>query len=412
MDTRTVMTPTPAQAAPEVKKPPRRKKTAAVLLAVSAALALAWLLLAPAPLRMELESVVVQPMQVSVDNQGQVRIHDKYVLAAPVAARLARSMLDDGDPVKKGQVLAVLYPLPMDPRQRDQAQARLESARALAREAGLRVRRASTDLQLASSERSRIERLVREHFVSPQAMEKARSAESAAHAEAEAARAREQAAQADVRAAEAALIAADLAAGNDQRPLPLSSPVDGYVLRVHEKSERTVAAGTPLVSVGDPANYEVVVDVLSTDAVKIRPGQTMWLDDWGGGQSLRATVRLVEPVAFTKISALGVEEQRVNVIGQPVDALGPLGDGYRVEARIVIWEGERVTTVPGSSLFRVGEEWRVFTVENGRARERTVRIGQRNQDRAQVLSGLAVGTQVIRFPGNQLKDGTRVKALR
>jgi HlyD family secretion protein len=412
MDTRTVMTPTPAQAAPESRKPPRRKKAAAALLAVLAALALAWLLLAPAPLRMELASVAAQPMQVSVDNQGQVRIHDKYVLAAPVAARLARSTLDDGDPVKKGQVLAVLYPLPMDPRQRDQAQARLESARALAREAGLRARRASTDLQFASSERSRVERLVSERFVSPQAMEKARSAESAAHAEAEAARAREQAAQADVRAAEAALIAADLAAGNDQRPLPLSSPVDGYVLKVHEKSERTVVAGTPLVSVGDPANYEVVVDVLSTDAVKIRPGQTMWLDDWGGGQSLRATVRLVEPVAFTKISALGVEEQRVNVIGQPVDALGPLGDGYRVEARIVIWEGERVTTVPGSSLFRVGDAWHVFTVENGRARERTVRIGQRNQDVAQVLSGLAAGTQVIRFPGNQLKDGMRVEPLR
>jgi HlyD family secretion protein len=407
------MTANVAQAPPEQKKqPPRPKKTAAVVLAVLAALALAWLLLAPAPLRMELASVVAQPMQVSVDNQGQVRIHDKYVLAAPVAARLARTMLDDGDPVKKGQVLAVLYPLPMDPRQRDQAQARLESARALAREAGLRARRASTDLQLASSERSRIERLVSERFVSPQAMEKARSTESAAHAEAEAARAREQAAQADVRAAEATLIAADLAAGNDQRPLPLSSPVDGYVLKVHEKSERTVAAGTPLVSVGDPADYEIVVDVLSTDAVKVRPGQTMWLDDWGGGQSLRATVRLVEPVAFTKISALGVEEQRVNVIGQPVDPLGPLGDGYRIEARIVIWEGERVTTVPGSSLFRVGDAWHVFTVENGRARERTVRIGQRNQDAAQVLSGLAVGTQVIRFPGNQLKDGMRVEPLR
>jgi len=410
MDTRTV--PTPAQAAPKLKKAPRSRKTAAVLLAVLAALALGWLLLAPAPLRMELASVVLQPMQVSVDNQGQVRIHDKYVLAAPVAARLARSLLDDGDPVKKGQVLAVLYPLPMDPRQRDQAQARLEAARALAREAGLRARRADTDLQLASSERSRIERLVAERFVSPQAMEKARSAQAAARAEADAARAREQAAQADVRAAEAAMIAADQAIGNDQRPLPLTSPVDGYVLRIHEKSERTVAAGAPLVSVGDPKDYEVVVDVLSTDAVKIRPGQTMWLDDWGGGQSLRATVRLVEPVAFTKISALGVEEQRVNVIGQPVDPLGPLGDGYRVEARIVIWEAERVMTVPGSSLFRVGDAWHVFTVENGRARERTVRIGQRNQDVAQVLSGLTAGAQVIRFPGNQLKDGMRVEPLR
>jgi HlyD family secretion protein len=299
----------------------------------------------------------------------------------------------------------------MDPRQRGQSEARLESARALAREAALRLRRASSDLQLAASERARVEKLVADRYMSPQAMEKALAADAGARAEAQAAQARELAAQADIRAAEAALIATDSTASGDQRPLALKSPVDGYVLKVHEKSERTVAAGTPLVSVGDPADYEIVVDVLSTDAVKIRPGQTMWLDDWGGSESLRAAVRLVEPVAFTKVSALGVEEQRVNVIAKPVDRLGPLGDGYRVEARVVIWEGQAVRSVPGSSLFRVGDAWHVFVVEDGRIREREVRVGQRNQERAEVVSGLADDAVVVRFPGNQMKDGMRVEAL-
>ncbi len=407
MDARTMTKPLQAQVGAT-----HRKKTAFVVLTLLAMALLAWLLLAPAPLRTELAPLTVGPMQVSVDNQGQVRIHDKYVLTAPVAGRIARSTLDDGDRVSKGAGLATLYPLPMDPRQRDQAEARLASAQALALEAGLRVRRAGSDLQLASNERARIERLVTANYVSAQAMDKAQAAEAAARAEADAARAREQAARSDVRAAAAALIAADSAAGGDQRPLTLSSPVSGYVLKVHEKSERTVAAGTPLVSVGDPADYEIVVDVLSTDAVRIRSGQTMWLDDWGGGASLRAVVRLVEPVAFTKVSALGVEEQRVNVIATPVDKLGPLGDGYRVEARVVIWEGQQVATVPGSSLFRVGPDWHVFVIEDGRIRERAVGVGQRNQERAEVLNGLTKDAQVVRFPGNQMKDGMRVEPLR
>lgn len=415
MDTRSLAEAKPA-AAPAgpagATAGPGRRKMALIVLALLALGLLGWLLLAPAPLKAELAAVGSGPMQVAVSNQGQVRIHDKYVLAAPVAGRLARSVLDDGDPVRQGQVLATLYPAPMDTRQREQAQARLASARALALEAQMRAQRSASDLNLATSERNRIERLVAEKFVSPQAMEKARSGEASARAEADAARARLQAAQGDVRAAQAALIAADAAA--DQRgeqPLALTSPVDGYVLKVHEKSERIVAAGMPLVSVGNPADYEIVVDVLSTDAVRIKPGQTMWLDDWGGGQSLRATVRLVEPVAFTKVSALGVEEQRVNVIAMPVDALGPLGDGYRVEARIVTWEAGQVRKAPRSSLFRVGNAWHVFAVDNGRLRERTVSVGQRNQDEAEVLDGLAEGELVVRFPNNQMKDGMRVQAL-
>lgn len=196
------------------------------------------------------------------------------------------------------------------------------------------------------------------------------------------------------------------------RALELVSPVDGHALKVHEVSTRTVAAGTPLVTVGDTSRLEVVVDVLSTDAVRVRPGQIMLMEGWGGSDVLRARVRMVEPVAFTKISALGVEEQRVNVIADPVDPLGPLGDGYRIEARIVVWEQADVVKLPGSSLFRQGNEWRVFVVEDGRARERKVRVGQRNQDEVQVLGAITVGSQVVRFPSNDLRDGARVQAAR
>ena len=314
--------------------------------------------------------------------------------------------LHDGDPVKQGQVVALLDPLPMDARQRQEATARLDAAKALAREANLRVTRGQTDLEFATAERRRAERLVADKFVSPQGADKAIAAENAARAEWAAARSREQAAMADVRAAEAALFAAGQP--GTRRQVPLTSPVDGYVLKVMEKSERTVAAGTPLISVGDPTRYEIVVDVLSTDAVKIRPGNTMLLEGWGGGKGLRARVRLVEPVAFTKVSALGVEEQRVNVIADPVDPLGPLGDGYRIEARIVIWSEDKVAKVAGSSLFRVGDAWHVFVADQHHAREREVKIGQRNQDEAQVLSGLAPGDKVVRFPGNQLRDGARI----
>lgn len=404
MDARTEVTEAKAGAA---KRRPFRTRTliGAAIAAVSV-IALLWFLFVPDPVKVELATVTQGPMQVTIDNLGQVRVHDKYIVAAPVAAELRRVELHDGDPVKQNQVVAVLDPLPMDARQRQEATARLDAAKALAREAGLRVQRAQTDLQFATSERQRVERLVAEKFVSPQAADKAVATENAARAEWAAARSREQAANADVRAAEAALFAVDKSGG--RREVPLASPVDGYVLKVNEKSERTVAAGTPLVTVGDPSRYEIVVDVLSTDAVKVRPGNLMLLEGWGGGKSLRARVRLVEPVAFTKISALGVEEQRVNVIADPVDPLGPLGDGYRIEARIVIWSDDKVAKVAGSSLFRVGDAWHVFVAETGRAREREVKLGQRNQDEAQILSGLVPGNTVVRFPGNQLSDGVRI----
>lgn len=406
MDTRTKDL--AVQPAADARRRVRTRKWIGSALGILIAAIIAWFLFAPNPVTVEVTTVTRGPMQVTVNHQGQVRVHDKYIVAAPVAAKLERIALHDGDPVRKDQVVAILNPLPMDEREKEEALARLEAAQALAREASLRTRSAHTDMQFAINERARVERLVESGFVSSQAADKARTAEAISRAAWNAAKSRELAAVADVKMAEAALSAAGTPQDGRKRPLKLSTPVDGYILKVHERSERTIPAGTPLITIGDRMQYEIVVDVLSTDAVKVKPGDTMLLEEWGGGKTLQAKVRVVEPVAFTKISALGVEEQRVNVIADPVDSLGPLGDGYRIEARIVIWSADDVVKVKGSSLFRVGDAWHVFVVENGRAREREVKLGQRNQDEAQIVSGLAVGTRVIRYPSNELEEGARV----
>ena len=386
------------------------KKWRGAILAVAVLAGVLWFLFAPSPIKVELAKVTQGPMQVSINNQGQIRAHDKYIVAAPVAAELERIVLRDGDRVKKGQVLAILHQLPLDARQQQEALARLDSAKALLQEAYARVQQTDTDMQLARKERMRIEGLVLGGFVSSQAMDRAISAEKSSSEEWRAAQSRQQAAAADVRNASSALIAFQKPEHGDSQQIRLTSPADGYALKVHETSARTVAAGAPLITIGDTGKYEAVVDVLSTDAVNIHPGNLVLLNGWGGASTLRARVRSVEPLAFTKISALGVEEQRVNVIADLVDAPGPLGDGYRIEARIVIWSAQDITKVPGSSLFRVGDAWHVFIVRNGRAREREVWTGRRNQDETQILSGLARDDIIIRYPGNQISEGVRVTA--
>lgn len=397
-----------------LKHAPRRHigKLVTVIATVAVAIGIAWLLFAPEPLRVEVAHIAQGPLQVTVNNQGHVRAHDKYVIAAPVAAEVERIDLREGDAIVKGQLVASLRPLPLDVRQRDETMAKVEAAQALAQEAELRTGRAETDLRLAASEKRRIQELVQNGFMSAQMLEKAVAAEQAALAEWDAARSRRQAALAEVKAAQAALSAIRSASSNQNtKKIQLISPVNGYAIKVHEQSERTVAAGMPLVTINDPARYEIVVDVLSTDAVRIRPGNVMLVDNWGGERVLSAKVRLIEPVAFTKISALGVEEQRVNVIADPVDDLGSLGDGYRIEARIVIWAEDNVLKAPGSSIFRVGDTWHVFMLTEGRLHEKEVRIGRRNQDEVQILSGLESGSVIVRFPSNDMQDGMRAEAL-
>ena len=373
---------------------------------LSVIILITWLL-TPSPLRLQLVRAEKGKLSISVDNEGIVRVRDAYVVASPIAATIERIMLRTGDTVTQGDVIAWLLPLSIDLQSRDQTLARLQAAQARWSEATLQQREAEIHHDLAKNELERQKALVRDHFISPQALDQLIARESSAHAAVSSAQARTQAAQAAVTEARAAVSTFTRAA---ERKTPVLAPASGRVLSVTQQSERTIVAGTPLMTIGDPMHMEAVVDVLSVDAVNIQPGMRMLLRDWGGDTPLEASVRLVEPVAFTKISALGIEEQRVNVIADPVGSRWPLGDGYRIHARILLWQQDAVLKLPGSSIFRVGNEWRVFVAENERARERTVLIGQRNRDDVQIINGLREGEQVIRFPSRQVSDGARILA--
>jgi HlyD family secretion protein len=373
--------------------------------ATAIAVAALWAALRPNPVDIEVAQVRRGPLQVTVTQQGEVRVQDRYVVTVPVAGRIARVTLKDGDPIARGQVVAQLQPAPLDARERDQAQAKLEAARALVREAQQNIAHVQAELAQAERERVRAEKLLAEKFVSSEAVERARTAEATARSSFDAARARESAARFEARATEATLLAAD---GKPGRLVPLVSPSDGHVLRVMEQSERTLAAGAPVMVIGDASKIEIVADLLSTDAVKVPPGAAVLIENWGGDRTLRGRVRTVEPYAFTKVSALGVEEKRVNVVVDLLDPPGPLGDGYRVEARVVLWSAENVLKVPANAVFRSSDGWAVFVAEGGRAERRAIEVGQRNALEAEIVAGLKEGDTVIQYPGNQIADGARI----
>ncbi len=382
---------------------PKNRLLIAVAL-LSATIVIAWLL-TPSPLRLQLVRAEKDKLTVSINNEGIVRAHDTYVVASPIAATIERVLLRTGDTVTRGDVVAWLLPLAIDLQSREQTLARLQAAQARWSEATLLKREAETNHNLARHELERQKILVRDHFISPQALDHLIARESSTRAAISAAHARTQIAQAAVTEARAAVDTFTRAA---ERKIAVRAPASDRFLSINQQSERTVAAGLSLMTIGDPIQMEAVVDVLSVDAVKIRPGMRMLLKDWGGDVPLEASVRLVEPVAFTKISALGIEEQRVNVIADPIGLPWPLGNGYRIQARIILWQKDAVLKMPGGSIFRVGQEWRIFVAENGRARERIVVIGQRNRDEVQIINGLREGEQVIRFPSRQVSDGARI----
>ncbi|MDT3708316.1 MAG: HlyD family efflux transporter periplasmic adaptor subunit [Thiobacillus sp.] len=356
------------------------------------------------------------PLAVTVEEEGKTRVTERYQVSAPVAGYLRRIGLEAGDAVKAGQVLAVVEParaVALDPRTRAQSQAQVSAARATLAAAEEKARAARADAQLAQEERVRTESLRQSNFVSQQALDTARTAETRT-------RAAEQAAQYTVRVARfdldtaraAAASTARLQAGSAADVLQVRAPVAAHVLRLQQESEGAVAAGQPLLEIGDPASLEVEVEVLSTHAVKIAPGSKVILDRWGGDQAVEGRVRVVEPSGFTKISALGVEEQRVRVIvdfASPREAWARLGDGYRVEARFVLWEGQDVLQLPTSALFRQGEGWAAFAIDGRRARLTPVEIGQRAGLDTEVLSGLKVGDAVVEHPDETIRDGVRVK---
>lgn len=376
------------------------------VVAVAMVAGIAWLL-QPEPLTVDVAQVRRGPMQVTLDERGELRSRDHFSIAAPVSGRLMRIEPRDGDPVEEGQVLARIAPLPLGARERDERVARLAAAEAVQREAAQNAQRAQAELEQARRERERADRLAGQGYVSPQLAEQARTAEVSAGLATEAARFRERAAAAEVRVARAALLGPeDRAAAGAGTLVAVRAPLAGRVLRVPDRSERVVAAGAPLMTLADTTRLEAVIEMLSTEAVRVRPGMPVLLE--GGGAPLRATVRLVEPFAFTKVSALGIEEKRTHVIADLGEPPAELGDGYRVEARVVVWSADDALLLPASAVFRCGEGWCAFAVQGGKARRLALELGQRNAMEVQVLGGLAEGDSVVRHPGNDLEDGARI----
>ncbi|WBX84179.1 efflux RND transporter periplasmic adaptor subunit [Sphingosinicella microcystinivorans] len=371
------------------------------LIVVAVLLALVFLIRAPA---VEVETGVVSrgAMTVTVDDLGETRVTNLYAVSAPITGELLRVPLKPGDPVAAGAtVLARVRPAepgPLDARVLRQAEANIRAAAADL--AGAREQEA-----LAERELARIEPLAGRGFVAQATLDRARTARE------QAARAAEAAAQ-RLEAARATLIVPGSRA-QGRGAVSVTSPVSGYVLIVPQESARVVVAGTTLVEVGDPARLEMVTDLLSADAVQVEPGAAVSIEGWGGQQALRGTVRLVEPYGFTKFSALGVEEQRVNVVidfAEPREAWRRLGHGYRATVRITVWNAGDVARVPISALFRSGNRWMTFVVDgSGRARLTPVEIGRMNDEVAELRGGLTPGARVILHPGDRVADGIRVR---
>lgn len=421
----------------------------------------------PSPILVDVAEVKRGDVLVTVDEEGETRIRKRYVVSAPVEGRLARINLDEGDRVVKGQVIAQIDPLALEsdiqeaqarlrqwqaekagvetqrpkPEAIAQAEARIRAAVAKQKEAIARVEQARAELEQAIRDRQRNQNLYAEGAISRQEKEQAELAEITKIRALEAEQRLAESIVAEINAAQEALsivqaeqqdpdylldvydariagVKAELAKlTDDANRTYIRSPIDGYVFRIYLESAKYVEAGTQLLELGNSQDLEIVVDLLSSDAVKVKPGAIMFLEHWGGKSTLKAKVRYVEPSAFTKVSALGVEEQRVNVIADFVDIEIPLGDGYRVETRTVVWSGKNVLVIPLSALFRcepgnnrnLSNIWCTFVVENNKAQKRQIQVSQRSNFEAVIQDGLREQEIVILHPSEQIQSGIKVK---
>jgi HlyD family secretion protein len=385
-------------------------------LAIAAALFLA---LRPRPVPVDFAEVTRGALAETLDHEGRTRVRERYVVSAPVAGRVLRIELRPGDRVVANQtVVATFAPAAaslLDARTRAEAQSRVSAAEAMLEQARAQREQVRVQSQHAIDERDRATGLEKIGLVTTEARQAAEADAASRQRALEAAEAAVRAATHEVEAARAMLVEPGSRAGADAGravTLSLRAPIDGVVLERHRESEAVVMQGEPLVTVGDTSAIEVIADYLSADAVKIQPAMRAMVDQWGGGQPLDAVVDRVEPAGFLKVSALGVEEQRVWVVlrfNQPADSRRALGDGYRVEARVIVWAATDVVRVPISALFRRGDGWAVFVDEGGAARERAVTIGHRNGSFAEVLSGLTPGLRVVTYPPEGVADGTLVR---
>jgi HlyD family secretion protein len=374
---------------------------------VAVAGAVAGLQLLDGGVEVEAGTVSRERLEVYVIEEGRTRVRSRYIVAAPVTGRLARISLDEGDEVIDGAPVAHIFPMQEDPRKLKILQAQADAAEARKTEAISRVNEARARAEQAQREANRTAALAESSTVSRTILERDLLAVATAEQQLASAEATLRAAEAELAAAQAALSGANPAEGEGE-PVTVNAPDAGRVLRVVEKNERIVQAGAPLIEIGNVDSLEVVVDVLSEDAVRISVADPTRIEEWGGEGTLQGNVRMIEPDAFTQVSALGVEEQRVNVIVELDDAPSGLGSGYAVTASVVVWSGDDVLTVPTSALFRRRGEWQVFAVRDSVAELREVEIGHRSVEKAEVLSGLAEGETVILFPTDQIEGGVKV----
>lgn len=366
----------------------------------------------PTAVTVDVTTVTRGPLTVTLDEDGDTRVHHRFVVSAPLAGRVERIDLDPGDAVAQGAPIARLQAEPaqfLDARSRAEAAAAVEAARGLVGRARADEQRARAALALASSDLAREEALDASGLTTRQNLDARRSAAASAREALNAAGFAVAAATADLERARARLLPAALDGGG--RTITVTAPVDGVVLRRFLDSESVVAAGAKLVELGDPSHVEVVADLLSSDVVRVRPGMRVALTEWGGDRPMGGVVERVEPSGFTKVSALGVEEQRVNVIIDVDDdeaVWRAMGDGFRVEVAITVWHADDVVTVPTGALFRAGTEWAVFVVADGRARRTPLTLGHRTPLAAEVTAGLDAGARVVVHPPDTLADGDRV----
>jgi HlyD family secretion protein len=381
-------------------------------LVAAAAVVLGIVALAAWPESIEVSAAQVGrgPLQVTLDEDGETRVRDRFVVSAPVAGRLQRIELEPGDRVVRGKTVVARLstadaPL-LDPRTRGELQAAAEAARAAVGQAQAERDRTRAELSRARTTLERQRQLMKAGAIASDTLDAAETAVATAEDAAKAAEFAVSRAEYELQLSRARLQAPTPAG----RSIDVVAPVDGVILKRLRESESVVPVGEPLIEIGDPSGIEIIADFLSTDAVQIQPGARVLIEGWGGSQPLNGTVRRVEPAGFMKVSALGVEEQRVNVLIDFTEpsAAGRLGDGYRVEVRVVVWSEPDVVKVPVGGLFRRGDAWAAFLIEGEQVRLRTVRLGQRNDIEAQVLEGLMPGQTVVLHPPDTLTDGARV----
>ena len=364
----------------------------------------------PGSMTVDVAAVSEGPMRLTIDEEGETRVRERFVISAPVAGRLTRIELEPGDRVVRATtVVAEMTPAEaplLDPRTRAELGAAVDAARAALGQAQAERGRAAAALTRVFSSLKRQEELAAAGLIARDDLEAAQTLVKTAEEAARAAEFAVNRAEYELQLARARLQSPSAGTAS----VRIVAPITGVVLKRLRESASVVAAGEPILELGDPTQLEIVSDLLSTDAVRVKPGDEVLIEQWGGSDPLRGRVRRVEPSGFMKVSALGVEEQRVNVIVDFVDSApaATLGDSYRVEVRIVIWRADRTLKVPVGSLFRRGDGWAVFVVEGGIARVQSAHLGQRNETEGQILGGLAAGQAVVLHPPDTLTDGMRV----